>query len=237
MAEKNAPKSANPVVVALNSVYGTLAKKSDALPAPLAIGLPILVTILLIAVLKDSLPTNIAWLVGLAFVIPMAGYIAQLVLARSAPKPDTEAKAGPVAQPWAKIESPNPKPGEFVEREIDCRGSATGIPPNMHLWLAVEEDRAGRKLIWPKEGEVFVNEQGKWKHQIYEDGVAQEVSVSLLLAEPLGDDFIRRWLDAGKLTQNYSELMAILGTTRLARVSGIRLRPKETKPKDAPGRK
>jgi len=222
MAEKDTPESRNPVVAALKYVFGPLAKKSDALPAPLAIGLPILVTVLLIAVLKNQLPANIAWLVGLAFVVPMAGYIAQLVLVRGARKGDTN-----TVQPWAEIESPNPKDGTLVNRTIKCRGSATGIPRNMHLWLAVETDREEQKLIWPKEGEVFVNEQGKWKHQIFEHGVAPRVSVSLWMADAVADDFIRTWLENGKRTAHYSKLKGISGATRLTSVDGLRLKPNE----------
>jgi hypothetical protein len=220
MAKKNTPESGNPVVAALKYVFGPLAKKSEALPAPLAIGLPILVTILLIAVLKDKLPTNIAWLVGLAFVVPMAGYIAQLVLGRRTPE-------DPTAPPWAEIESPNPKP---FDRQIECWGSAAAIPPNMHLWLAVEEDREGQKLIWPKEGEVILNDQGKWKHRIFEDGVAEHVSVSLWMADSKGHDFIQKWLETGKRTGHYRRLKGIpgTGTTRLDRVRGILLKPKES---------
>jgi hypothetical protein len=51
MAKKNSPESGNPVVVALKSVFGPLAERSAALPPALAYGLPVLVTILLIAVL------------------------------------------------------------------------------------------------------------------------------------------------------------------------------------------
>ena len=113
MAEKTKPESANVIVAALKYVFGPLAEKSDRLPAPLAIGLPILVTVLLIAVLKSQLPTNIAWLVGLAIVVPMAGYITQLVLARTVPTvPTVEIHA----QPWAEIDSPNRKEGTPLEQ-------------------------------------------------------------------------------------------------------------------------
>jgi hypothetical protein len=225
MAEKNTPESGNPVVAALKYVFGPLAKKSDTLPAPLAIGLPILVTIFLIAVLKDALPTNIAWLVGLAFVVPMAGYIAQLVLVRV----DTHEKIGPIghtAPPWAEIASPNPKDGR-TDKAIKCRGSATGIPQNMHLWLAVEEDRRGQRLIWPKEGEVFVDEQGKWKHQIFEHGLVQHLSVSLWMANEEANAFIQGWLENGKRTGRYSKLNGISGATRLTSVDGLQLKQKE----------
>jgi hypothetical protein len=211
MAKTNSQQSGNPVVVALKSVFAPLAEKSAALPPALAYGLPVLVTILLIAVLKSTLPTNIALLLALAIVAPLVVYIVTLKSVRD------EKVSG--EQPWAEIESP--KPGKSVDRTIECSGSAKGIPSNGHLWLAVEE----RNLIWPKEGEVIVEKQGKWKGQIFEDGVAEEFSLSLFMADPVGDQFIRAWLEMGKRS-GYTELKGIAGTIRLARIEGLRLKPR-----------
>src|ERR1700736_6885884 len=136
MAKKNSTGSSNPIVVALNSVFGRMAEKSAALPPPLAYGLPIFVTILLIAVLKVALQSNLAWLLALGIVMPMAGYIATLVIVRGQPLPEPVPRPRPEA-PWAEIESP--KSNQLVDRTIDCSGSANGIPPDMHLWLVVEE--------------------------------------------------------------------------------------------------
>lgn len=222
MAKKSPPESGNPVVVALKYVFGPLAKKSEALPPPLAYGLPILVTILLIAVLKAALPTNIAWLLALAIVAPLAGYIATLGLVRHEPPiPPGPGPAKPGKPPWADIESP--KSGDLVNTAIDCSGSATGIPPSMHLWLVVEEEK--RKFIWPKAGEVMVNEQGKWKHRIFEQGHAQRVSVSLFMADPAAHEIIRSWLENGQLNGHYSFLKGIQGTTRMAIVTELQIKP------------
>jgi len=215
MAKKNTPESGNWIVAALNSVFGPMAKKSKALPPLLGIALPLLLTILLIAV-KGARSPGIFLLVALVIVVLPAAYIV-----------DARVRGQPIdenAPPWAEIESPNPKP---FDREIECRGSATGIPRDMHLWLFVEEDREERRLIWPKEGEVIVNKQGKWKHRIFEDGVAQHVSVSLWMANAKAHDSIQKWLAHGKRTGDYPELEGIPGTTRIARVRGIVLKPRE----------
>jgi len=198
-----------------------MAKKSMPLPPLLAIALPVLLTILLIA-FRGEVKPGIFWLVALVIVVLPTAYI---VNARFGGQPNGE-NAPPIGEnePWAEIESPNPKP---FDREIECRGSATGIPRDMHLWLFVEEAREERMLIWPKEGEVTVNKQGKWKHRIFEDGVAQHVSVSLWMADAKAHDSIQEWLADGKRTGHFSELEGIQGTTRIARVRGIVLKPRE----------
>jgi hypothetical protein len=215
MPKKNSSESNNAVVMALKYVYGPLVAKSAALPPPLAYGLPVLVTILLIAVLKSALPANIGWLLALAIVVPMLGYVVTSVLVRG--ESDQSHPIEPPAQaPWAEIESP--KSRQVVDRTIECSGSAKGIPPNMHLWLAVEE----RNFIWPKEGEIIVDRQGKWKGTIFEDGVADEFAVALFMADALGHQYIRSWLESGRQS-GYLTLTGIPGTTRIKRVDRLRL--------------
>jgi hypothetical protein len=218
MAKKNPPESGNPVVVALKSVFGPLAEKSAALPPALAYGLPVLVTILLIAILKTTLPTSIAWLLALAIVAPLAVYIATLKGIRNKDNREEDVR-DKKASPWGDIESP--KTDESVDRTIECSGSAKGIPTDGHLWLAVEE----RNFVWPKEGEITIDKQGRWKRRIFEDGLVEKFSLSLLMADPVGDQFIRTWLATGKLT-GYTELKAIPGTERLTRIEGLRLKPR-----------
>jgi hypothetical protein len=227
MAKKNSPGSGNPLVVGLKSVFGPLAEHSASLTPELAYGLPVLVTILLISVLKTTLPTNIALLLALAIVAPLVAYIVTLKSVRDekaaaelAAKAAAKSAAPSAGQAFATIESP--ERGESVDRTIECSGSAKGIPPDRHLWLAVEE----RNFLWPKEGEVIVDEQGKWKGQIFEDGVAEEFAVSLFMADPVGDQFIRTWLETGKRS-GYTELKGgIPGTTRLTRKERLRLKPR-----------
>ena len=145
----------------------------------------------------------------------LACYIATLVIVRGrhvpiAPSPQV---------PWAEIEYPDSK--QVVERTIKCYGSAKGLSKNMHLWLAVEE----RNFIWPKEGEIFVID-GQWKGKIYEDGVADQFGISLLMADSKAHKFIQDWLDAGRRGEGYSTLSGIEGATRIARVDELRLKPK-----------
>jgi hypothetical protein len=220
MAKKNSRESKNPVVVALKYIYGPLVAKSAPLPPPLAYGIPILVTILLIAVLsatalKTPIPASIIWLLALATVAPLGGYVATLFLVRrSSALPEEQAQA-----PWGEIVSP--KSRQIVERTIECTGSVKDIPAGAHLWLTVDE----RQFIWPKEGEIIPNKQGDWKGRIFEDGDAGEFSISLFMADSFGDQFIRNWLTVGKQTE-YTPLRGIPGTTRITRIEGLRIERK-----------
>jgi hypothetical protein len=216
MPKKNSSESNNAVVIALKYVYGPLVAKSAALPPPLAYGLPVLVTILLIAVLKAALPANIAWLLALAIVVPMLGYVVTSVLVRGESHQSHTIEL-PAQASWADIESPKPK--QVVDRTIECSGSAKGIPPNMHLWLAVEE----RNFILPKEGDIIVDRQGKWKGRIFEDGVAEEFAISLFMADVMGDQYIRSWLESGQRS-GYLTLTGIPGSRRITRVDKLRLK-------------
>jgi hypothetical protein len=206
--------SANILIVTLKAVFGPLAAKSAALPPPLAYGLPIIVTILLIAVIRPAVPANLAWLLALVIVAPLACYIATLAIVRGPHGPMDSTH--PVT--WAEIEYPDSQ--QVVERTIKCHGSAKGIPKNMHLWLAVEE----RTFIWPKENEIFVID-GQWKGKIYEDGVADQFAISLLMADSKAHTFIQNWLDAGRRGEGYSTLTGVEGATRIARVDKLRLKP------------
>jgi hypothetical protein len=227
MAKKNPPESNNPLVGIGMKVFGSLAEHSASLTPELAYGLPVLVTILLIAVLKTTLPTSIALLLALAIVAPLVAYIVTLKSVRDekaaadlAAKAAADLASTVAVQVRATIESP--KPGESVDRAIECSGSAKGIPPDAHLWLAVEE----RGFIWPKEGEIIIDKHGRWEGQIFEDGVAEEFAVSLFMADPVGDRFIRTWLERGKRS-GYTELTGgIDGTTRLTRNGNLRLKPR-----------
>lgn len=113
-----------------------------------------------------------------------------------------------------------PCTNQLVGRTIRCSGIATDVQPQMHLWLAVEA--AG--LIWPKEGEVFVDKENRWSGTIFEDGATRKFSVALLIASPEGDRLIREWLEDGRSKGEYAERKGIPGTERLARVDGLRLR-------------
>jgi hypothetical protein len=153
--------------------------------------------------------------------------------AQSKLRPDTAQPSQPL---WARIDNPGRR--QIVERTIECRGLAVGVPHDVHLWLAVE---AG-DLIWPKEPEVHVERDGTWKGVIFEDGSAKRFSVSLWMADQQADKYIREWLDAGRPTGAYSELKGIPGrATRLMRVDDLRLKilrsPKRSpKPRGRHGR-
>jgi hypothetical protein len=113
-----------------------------------------------------------------------------------------------------------PQANETVGRTIRCSGVVTGLQPGLNLWLAVEVGG----LIWPKENKVLPDEANKWDVPIFEDGVTEQFSVSLFVADTSADRRIKEWLEAGRRTGKYSELRGIPGARRLARVDGLRLK-------------
>jgi hypothetical protein len=206
--------SENPLIVALRTVFGPLVKESSKWPPVLAYGLPGIVSVLLIALLRPVVPDNLIWLLAVAILAPLSGYIFTDLIARRSPA--TYSKQYP-KRPNATIEEPYPK--QTVGRTIRCSGSATGIQPTMHLWLAIEANH----FIWPKEVEVRVDRENRWKAIIFEDGAIKRFSVALLVTGPEGDKVIQDWLEDGRRKGEYAEMKGIPGAERIARVDGLRL--------------
>jgi hypothetical protein len=115
-----------------------------------------------------------------------------------------------------------PKSGQTVSRRTFlCKGRATGIGPETHLWLAVEVNNR----IWPKEREIHVLADGSWENTVYEDGATDKFSVSLLSADTEGEKQINQWIESGRKTGQYAQLVGIPGAERIARVDGLKLKP------------
>ena len=205
------PGNENPRIVALRVVLGPLVKQSSKWPPLLTYGIPGIVAVLLIVLLRSAVPDNLVWLLSVVILVPLVGYIAT---ARH--RPPALQLVRP-QRPRATIDAPSPN--QIVVRSIPCNGSATGIQPDMHLWLAVEANG----FLWPKEGEVFVDKEDRWSATIFEDGAAKEFSVTLLIANSEANKVIRAWLEKGRRNGEYALMKAISGTERLARADGLRL--------------
>jgi hypothetical protein len=208
------PESENPLIVALKAVFGPLVKQSSKWPPILAYGLPGIIAVLLIVLLRPVVPDNLLWLLAVVILAPLLGYIITDLVARRSLASDTEKFP---QRPRAKIDEP--LPNQIVKRTINCSGSATGIQPGMHLWLAVEANG----FIWPKEGEVVLDKENQWRATIFEDGATKRFAVALLVTGPEGDKTIREWLEDGRCKGEYVEMKGIGGAERIARVDGLRL--------------
>ena len=66
---------------------------------------------------------------------------------------------------------------------------------------------------------------GTWQNTVYEDGATDRFAISLLSANSEAEKQIDQWIEAGKKTGQYGELLGIPGTERIARVDGLRLKP------------
>jgi hypothetical protein len=210
------PESGNPLIVALRVVFGPLVKQSSNWPPVLAYGLPGIVAVLLIVLLRSALPNSVLWLVAAVIVLPLVGYIITVYIARRPPPPLPPGQQ----KPDATIVQPTKN--QIVERTIHCSGTATGVQNNLHLWLAVETHETEVR-IWPK-GEVLVDNLNRWSATIFEDGATKRFSISLFIANPEGDKIIRDWLENGRVTGEYPHMTGIAGSERLDRVGSVRLR-------------
>lgn len=215
------PQSGNPLIVALREVYAPLVKQSINWPPVLAYGLPGTVAVLLIVFLRPFLPNGVLWLVAAVIDLPLLGYIITLYIEKHSPH--IERGPPPPLPPKPDATIGQPTKNQMVERTIHCTGTATGVQHDMHLWLAVET-RETRVRIWPKEGEVLVDNANRWSATIFEDGATKSFSISLFIANPEANKFIRDWLEKGRVTGEYSSLTGIAGSARLDRVGGLHLR-------------
>jgi hypothetical protein len=209
------PDNVNPLAIALRVVFGPLVKQSSKWPPLLAYGLPGIVAVLLIVLLRPVVPDNLIWLLAVVILAPLVGYILTAFSARRFPIVDNAQRQ---QRPRATVDEPSPD--QTVGRTIHCSGSATGVPPSMHLWLTVE----ATGFVWPKEGEVHVDKDNRWLATIFEDGAIKRFSVALLIANPEADKTIREWLEEGRSKGEYTEMKGIRGTERIARIDGLRLR-------------
>ena len=118
---------------------------------------------------------------------------------------------------WVKGDITRPQPSDMVPDVIACSGWAEGLGSNLHLWLAVEI----KGCIWPKEGEVFVDNDGSWNKTIHEEGVTDSFSLSLFVANKKANRQIRAWLDECDETGQYSEFRRLPGLRRISRVDDL----------------
>jgi len=199
---------------ALRVVFRPLVEQSSTWPPLLAYGIPGIVAVLLIVLLRSAVPDNLVWLLSVVILAPLVGYIVTAFDARHRPP-----ALPPVTPQRPRVTIDAPSPNQLVVRTISCNGSATGIQPDMHLWLAVETNG----FIWPKEGEVCVDKEDRWSATIFEDGAAKEFSVALLIANSEANKVIRAWLEKGRRKGEYALMRRISGTERLARADGLRL--------------
>lgn len=119
--------------------------------------------------------------------------------------------------PKGRIDEPTRN--QRVGRTINVSGVASGIPPQMQLWLAVEANG----FVWPKR-DITVDEANEWRASIFEDGRSARFAVALFVVSPEGDAAIRKWLEDGRKTGEYGEMKSLPGGDRLTRVEGLQLK-------------
>ena len=121
-------------------------------------------------------------------------------------RPSLEAVSGGISEP---------KPDQLVGRKFSCSGWVKGLGPGLNLWLAVELN--GR--IWPKESPIYVEDDGSWEKNVFEQGASDDFSLSLFAADTRGNKHVRAWLDAGDKLGTYPELRRTPGMIRLDNVN------------------
>jgi hypothetical protein len=116
-----------------------------------------------------------------------------------------------------------PKKEQVVSRRtFICKGHATGVGSDAHLWLIVEVNNR----VWPKERELHVLADGSWESIVYEDGATDKFSLAIYAANAQAEKFINDWIETGKRTGEYKEIVGIPGAERIARVDDLRSKAK-----------
>jgi hypothetical protein len=111
-----------------------------------------------------------------------------------------------------------PAANQAVGRTIAAAGHVSGLDESTYLWIAIEVD----DRIWPKEGRLSINNQHQWNQEVYEDGKADEFSLSLWAVNLDADRKLRAWLESGNQSGTFPELRRLAGMRRLARVDRLR---------------
>jgi len=132
---------------------------------------------------------------------------------------------------WVKGEITEPRQNQVVGDVFSASGWVEGTDAGLHIWLAVEI----KGLIWPKEREVRIEDDGFLKETVVEEGATESFSLSMFVADNKANKKIRAWLDKGDQTGDYSELRRLPGMRRIARVEGLR-RTSATLADQAPSR-
>ncbi|GEM_PF-2094991 len=111
--------------------------------------------------------------------------------------------------------------GSVVPSNCIVTGTAAGLQPGLHLWLAVEVGAS----MWPKEGEVAVQADGTWTKSIFEEGDTDEFALSLYVLDSAADRLLRNWFKQSDREGHYRALhrteMVSGGMLRLARVEHL----------------
>ena len=108
-----------------------------------------------------------------------------------------------------------PSDNALVPRCFRVKGTIERLPPDFHLWLAVEIGN----LAWPKEPEMTITGTS------WSGNVCPEVppsngawSLSLYMVNSEGHQEIRRWLKDGQRTGDYPGRPEITGGQRLHQI-------------------
>ncbi len=143
-------------------------------------------------------------------------------------------KKMPGSLPPLLCEIQRPLADQTVARELDVFVKLDNVPPQKHLWIAVEyNDR-----LWVKKNinaadrsaVVTISENGEPPEGIF--------SLSLILVASKGHRFIEKWLRNGVKTGSFPGLAIdeIPGASRIAVVPNLKLPPTLQTPEDVRAR-
>jgi hypothetical protein len=123
-----------------------------------------------------------------------------------------------VSEPEGRIAAP--LTGDRLGRAFTAEGTLAAIPPDRHVWLAVQVDN----LLFPKEPEI-PRQDRRWSVQVVEGGdAAQGFSLALLMVDADGQREIDRWLRRGRRRGDYQGLERVTGAAKLDVVRDLSLR-------------
>jgi hypothetical protein len=113
-----------------------------------------------------------------------------------------------------------PLTGDRLERAFTAEGTLAAIPPDRHVWLAVQVDN----LLFPKEPEIPRADR-RWSAQVVQGGdPSEDFALALLMVDADGQRVIERWLSRGQRSGDYPGLERITGSAKLDVVRNLTIR-------------
>ena len=103
-----------------------------------------------------------------------------------------------------------PTSGKIQGTTIECKGSITGSILGKYIWLLVSETRdSGEKNYWPKEQITYIDSEGNWSANVFEDGPGEEIFISLCLVNEDTHNQFLSWMEEGAKTGSYPGISKI----------------------------
>ena len=167
------PENVNPLVTALRVVFGPLVKQSSKWPPLLAYGLPGIVAVMLIVLLRPVVPDNLIWLVAIVILLAFSwATLLPILMRRRSPYPSIEGNIS--KRPELLLMSP------AQIKRLEELSIAAVLPLVSRLTYIFGWPSKLGALYGLRKGEVHVDKENRWIATVFEDGAIKRFSSGTL---------------------------------------------------------